>query len=236
MAAPGGVCERVTWLPCGTLSRCHPTVGLVIAGPEEDDDHDRRRRGCGTPVRRVELDVSGMTCAACANTGADPAQQTRRCPRVGELRHQGRHCRRAGGHVAERSVRRGRAVGLSGATAGARRRGTTRPRRSGRPLAAAAACGGCGVVRAAVAPVGDVRRPARNPVHRLAVAAHRAGVAHRHLGGVAVPPRRLAQRPPRHGLDGDPDLGRGHRGHAVVAVHDLRRAPGTSHDRVCGRR
>ena len=102
--------------------------------------------------------------------------------------------------------------------------GRSRSRRRSRAISADPAGGRGRALRALGRPVGDVRRRAQHPLHRLGVGADRAGRPGRDLGGLAVPPSRDTQRAPPRRLHGDPHLGRYHRCHDLVALHRLRRS------------
>ena len=173
-------------------------------------------------VRRVELDVSGMTCAACASR-----VQTR-LNKVDGVRASVNYATRVATVDAPSAVTSDElcdVVARAGYQAEVRTPGADE-----RPDPDDAVARSL-LIRLAVAAVLFVPLShlsvmfAVLPSTRftgVAVDSHRAGVADRHLGGVAVPPGGVTQRAPWHGLDGNPDLGRDHRGHAVVAVHDLR--------------
>ena len=199
--------------------------------------------GLPASTTQVELEISGMTCASCANRierklnkmegvtatvnyatekarvafpeGVDPAELVRTVEQAGY------------GAALPRPATVGRRV---------RRRGGRRPD----PLASAAPDRLRAADRSGDRP-GD---GAGLAVHQLAVAHPHAGRAGRRLGRLAVPPRGLGQSPARHVDDGHAGLAR-HPGRArLVALrpllghgrhagHDARvRADGRPHRRV----
>ena len=157
-----------------------------------------------SPPSTLELPITGMTCASCANRIERKPEQARRRQRVGELRDRegDRRLRRRRGR-AGRARRRGRGGRLPG---GPPRRRAGEPRRAARPTRPRRCAAACIVSAAAVAAgAADLDDPGA-AVRQLAVARAAARHAGRPLGRVAVPPRRVGEPQARRGDDGHADL------------------------------
>ena len=165
---PGGnsavsAADYSTWAKCAQGTRRAMTAS-VVGGTAETD-----------AARRVQLDVSGMSCAACA------ARVETKLNKVDGVRASVNFATRVATVDAAGSVHTDelcevvRKAGYEAAPRSRRAPSRRRSRRRARPLSAAPAGGRGGVVRAAGRPVGDVRRRAQHPVHRLGMGAHRAG-------------------------------------------------------------
>ena len=172
-----------------------------------------------TTTHDVELAITGMTCASCANrierklNKLDGVTATvNYATEKAKVTYPGAHARRPGRHRRAGRVRR---HGAAGRARGGTDADTDDPARELRHRLLVSAVLTVPVVAMAMVPALAVRV--------LAVAVADAGRARRGLGRLAVPPRRLGQPAARHDDHGHPGLARHPRGARLVGLRALLR-------------
>ena len=156
-----------------------------------------------TDVADVELAITGMTCASCANRIERKLNKLDGVTATVNYATEKAKVTYPGTVSTDELLRDGRVRRLRRCAADAARRTARRRRADDRPAAAAAAH-----QRRAEPPGRGDGDGARVAVHLLAVGLARARRTGRGVGRLAVPPRRVDQPAPRRDDDGHPRLGR----------------------------